>query len=122
MRTFILSVLGLATLAGAAAAQPLPSEVWAGGVIVKVDTAARTVDVKQGIHEQTYVLASEAEIKDGKKSLTDLSSALGQQVRLRYTTAGDTRTASKVTLLGTPKGGSAAANAAKATQPAATPE
>ena len=70
MRTFLLSALGLVALAGSAAAQALPTEIWAGGVIVKVDSAARTVDVRQGASEQTYVLAADAEIKDGNKTVT----------------------------------------------------
>ena len=125
MRTFLLSALGLVALVGSAAAQPLPTEIWAGGVIVKVDSAARTVDVRQGASEQTYVLAADAEIKDGNKTVTDLDAAVGQQVRLKYVTAGTTRTASTVKLLGVPKTGSAAAASAaavKGTQPAATPQ
>jgi hypothetical protein len=127
MRTVLQSVLGLVTLIGSASAQPLPSELWAGGVIVKVDTAARTVDVRQGDHQQTYVIAPEAEVKAGKKTVaaTDVSASVGQQVRLKYTAAGDARTASRVTLLGVPTSGSAAAISAaaiKATQPPATPE
>ena len=127
MRTFVLSVLGLVALVGSASAQPLPTELWAGGVIVKVDTAARTVDVRQGEHQQTYAIAADAEVKDGKKSLqaTDLSSSVGQQVRLKYTVNGEARTANRVNLLGVPTSGTAAAvsaSAIKATQPAATPE
>lgn len=127
MRTFVLSVLGLVTVVGGASAQPLPTELWAGGVIVKVDTAARTVDVRQGEHQQTYVIAAEAEVKDGKTSLqaTDLSGSVGQQVRIKYTVNGDARTANRVNLLGVPTSGSAAtvsAAAIKATQPTATPE
>jgi hypothetical protein len=127
MRTFLFSVLGLATLAGSASAQPLPTELWAGGVIVKVDTAARTLDVRQGDHQQTYVIAAEAEVKDGKKAVqtTDLAGSIGQQVRLKYTSAGDARTATRVNLLGVPTTGSAAAISAaaiKAAQPATTPE
>ena len=125
MRTFLLSALGLVALAGSAAAQPLPTEIWAGGVIVKVDSAARTVDVRQGASEQTYVLAANAEIKDGNKTVTELGAAVGQQVRLKYVTAGETRTASTVKLLGAPKAGSVAAASAaavKTAQPAATPQ
>ena len=127
MRTFLFSVLGLATLVGSTSAQPLPSELWAGGVIVKVDTAARTLDVRQGDHQQTYVIAAEAEVKDGKKAVqtADLAGSIGQQVRLKYTSAGDARTATRVNLLGVPKTGSAAAISAaaiKAAQPATTPE
>jgi hypothetical protein len=127
MRTFLFSVLGLATLAGSVSAQPLPTELWGGGVIVKVDTAARTLDVRQGDHQQTYVIAAEAEVKDGKKAVqaTDLAGSIGQQVRLKYTSAGDARTATRVNLLGVPTTGSAAAISAaaiKAAQPATTPE
>lgn len=127
MRTLLLSVLSLATVAGSAAAQPLPSELWAGGVIVKVDSAARTVDVRQGEHQQTYVIAADAEVKDGKKAVdaASLSSSIGQQVRLKYSSTGETRTAQRVNLLGVPKSGTAAvvsAAAIKAAQPAVTPE
>jgi hypothetical protein len=125
MRSFLLSALGLVALAGSAAAQPLPTELWAGGVVTKVDTAARTVDVRQGTSEQTYVLAADAEVKNGNKPVADLSAVVGQQVRLKYVASGDARTTSVVKLLGVPKAGSAAAASAaaiKATQPAATPE
>ncbi len=127
MRTILLSVLGLATLVGSASAQPLPTELWAGGVIVKVDTAARTLDVRQGDHQQTYVIAADAEVKDGKKAVqtADLAGSIGQQVRLKYTAAGDARTATQVNLIGVPKSGNAAvisAAAIKAAQPATTPE
>ncbi|WP_396626057.1 hypothetical protein [Luteitalea sp.] len=126
MRTILASALGLLTLAGAASAQPLPTEVWGGGVIVKVDTAARTIAVRQGSAETTYVVAESAEVKDGKKVVTaaDLSGSVGQQVRVYYATAGDTRTASKVTLLGIPTKGSAAAISASVVkgEKATTPE
>ena len=125
MRTFLLSALGLVALASNAAAQPLPTEVWAGGVVVKVDTAARTVDVRQGSHEQTYVIAADADVKNGNKAVSDLGAAVGQQVRLKYVAAGDSRTVSTVKLLGVPMAGSAAAASAaalKATQPVVTPE
>ena len=74
MRTILASALGLLTLAGVASAQPLPAQVWGGGVIVKVDTAARTIAVRQGTADTTYVIAENAEVKDGKKTLqaTDL--------------------------------------------------
>jgi hypothetical protein len=125
MRPFLLAAYALVALASSAAAQPLPTEIWAGGVVVKVDAAARTVDVRQGSHEQTYVLAADADVNDGSKTVSDIGTAVGQQVRLKYVAAGDTRTASTVKLMGVPKAGSAAAASAaalKATQPAATPE
>ncbi|BCS32214.1 hypothetical protein TBR22_A14240 [Luteitalea sp. TBR-22] len=126
MRTILASALGLLTLAGVAAAQPLPSALWAGGVIVKVDTAARTIAVRQGSADTTYVIAENAEVKDGKKTVaaTDLGASVGQQVKVYYSTAGDTRTASKVTLLGVPTKGTAAAVSASVLkgEKATTPE
>jgi hypothetical protein len=125
MRNFVLSALGVVALVGSVAAQPLPTELWAGGVVVKVDTAARTVDVRQGASEQTYVLAPDAQLKNGSETVADLGAAVGQQVRLKYVASGDTRTTSVVKLLGAPKAGSAAAAAAaavKGAQPSATPE
>ena len=126
MRTILASALGLRTLAGAAVAQPLPAQIWGGGVIVKVDTAARTIAVRQGTADTTYVIAESAEIKDGKKAVqaSDLATTVGQQVRVFYATTGDTRTASKVTLLGIPTKGTAAAVSASVLkgEKATTPE
>ena len=126
MRTILASALGLLTLAGAAVAQPLPAQIWGGGVIVKVDTAARTIAVRQGTADTTYVIAESAEIKDGKKAVqaSDLATTVGQQVRVFYATTGDTRTASKVTLLGIPTKGTAAAVSASVLkgEKATTPE
>ena len=126
MRTILASALGLLALAGAASAQPLPSSLWAGGVIVKVDTAARTIAVRQGAADTTYVVAEDAEIKDGKKAVTatDLGTSVGQQVKVFYSATGDTRTASKVTLLGIPTKGTAAAVSASVLkgEKATTPE
>lgn len=102
-RPFLLSTLGILTLVGTAFAGPAqPAEAWAGGVVLRVDATARTIDVKQGEHETTYTLAPDAEVTQGKKSLSgsELSSSIGHQITLRYTGVDDARVATQVTVLG----------------------
>lgn len=117
MRTHLLALVTTFALVGSAAAQPVRGVQgqpgWAGGTMVKADAASRTITVKQGIDEQTYVLATDAEVLAGKKVLpaADLATGIGQRVTIKYALDGTTRTASKVTLLG------AAPAAASATRP-----
>lgn len=124
MRHHLLALVTSLALAGSAAAQPATSGLqgqpgWAGGTIVSTDAAARTITVKQGADEQTYVLAADAEVLAGKKAATaaDLAGGVGQRVTIKYALDGTTRTASRVTLLGAARNASAARGAA----PAATP-
>jgi len=79
-------------------AQAAPKPVWATGTIEKFDAKAKTVVVKQGTHEMTFVLASAAEVVQGKKTMTpaDLASDVGRTVKIRYTTHGSTRTADRI--------------------------
>jgi hypothetical protein len=124
MRTRLLALVTTFALVGSAAAQPSKGlqgqPGWAGGTIVKADAATRTITVKQGIDEQTYVLAADAELTAGKKSVpaADLATAVGQRVTIKYVVDGTTRTASKVTLLGASR---ETATASSTPAPAARP-
>lgn len=100
---FLLSAVALASLVGPAmAGQNAPAQSFAGGVLVKVDEAARTIDVRQGEHEATYALAQDVQVLRDKQPLevSGLSAVVGHQLTIRYTADGEKREASRVTVLG----------------------
>ena len=88
---------------------------WASGEISRFDASSKTLVVKQGASEQTFVLADNATIMDGKKklSINDLSGDTGHNARVRFTTSGGTKTASRVELTAPKATASAAKPAAK---------
>ena len=75
-----------------------PGPAWANGKIERVDTQANTIVIKQGTHEMTFALASDAKLLQGKKTLqpSDLGNDVGKTVKVQYTMNGTTRTASRV--------------------------
>jgi hypothetical protein len=75
-----------------------PSAAWASGKIERVDAQANTIVIKQGTHEMTFTLASDAKLVQGKKTLqaSDLGTDVGKNVKIQYTMSGSTRTASRV--------------------------
>lgn len=86
-------------VAGMAYAAPTKSqEAWASGNLDRFDAAARSVVVKQGTHEMTFVLASDAHVMQGKKTLqpSDLSGDVGRKVKVRYTANGATKVADRI--------------------------
>ena len=91
-----LGILALATTTFAAPAKP--REAWATGKIERVDTAAKSVVVKQGTHEMTFVLADNAHVMQGKTMLqaADLASGVGRQAKVRYTTSAGTKLADRI--------------------------
>jgi hypothetical protein len=99
MRSFsIASTLGILALAVTASAAPAKKESWASGHIGSVDTAARSVVVKQGKHEMTFTLAPDATLTQGATTiqLSDLASDTGKPVKVRYTMNGTAKTADRV--------------------------
>ena len=119
MRSFsIASTLGILALAVTASAAPAKKETWASGHIGSVDTAARSVVVKQGKHEMTFSLAPDATLTQGATTiqLTDLAGDTGKPVKVRYTLKGTTKTADRVEV-----GAAPAAAPAKAPAAAKTP-
>ncbi len=104
-RLFSFTALGILTLAATTFAAPAKSrEAWATGQIERVDSAANSVVVKQGTHEMTFVLASDAHVIQGKKMLqpADLAGDVGRQVKVRYTSSADTKLADRIEVLARP--------------------
>lgn len=99
-RLFTLSAtLGVLAFAATTYAGPgKPKEAWASGRIERVDASAKSVVLKQGTHEMTFVLAPEAHLMQGKKALQpgDLVRDVGSQVTIRYTTNGTTKLADRI--------------------------
>ena len=84
--------------APAKSAPAKPGPAWASGKIERVDAQANTIVIKQGTHEMTFTLASDAKLMQGKKTLqaSDLGADVGKNVKIQYTMNGTTRTASRV--------------------------
>ena len=121
MRTFSLtSALGILALAAttAAAAPAAKKEAWATGHLGSVDTSARSVVVKQGTHEMTFSLASDATLTQGATTiqLADLAADAGKPVKVRYTMNGTTKIADKVQVTAAAAKAATAKPAAKKTK------
>ena len=85
----VLAIVGTVMAATARiAASTKASEAWASGVIEKYDSSDRSLVVKQGSHEMTFVLAENAHLMLGKKTVQpgDLQGDVGRSVKVRYTT------------------------------------
>ncbi|HTV00778.1 MAG TPA: hypothetical protein VMF13_09585 [Luteitalea sp.] len=123
LRNILRTVLGIALVAGSASIASAQSDAWGGGTLVKVDAAANTVVIKQGLHEQTYKLGTELRVQDGKKSLKseDLSGSIGRRVTVKYSTDGDARVAARINLQGGEKAAAALASGKPASSDATTP-
>lgn len=102
----IVGTLALAatTFAAQTKSAAKPKEEWASGQIARVDTAAKSVVLKQGTHEMTFVLAPDAQLMAGKKTLqtADLANDIGRHVKVRYTAQAGTNTANRVEITEAP--------------------
>ena len=100
MRTFsIATTAGILALAATTAfAAPAKKESWATGQVGSVNTAARSVVVKQGKHEMTFNLAPDATLTQGATTiqLADLAADTGKPVKVRYTMSGTTKLADRI--------------------------
>ena len=105
MRLFSLATVGFLALAATAGASTpaskpaaAPKPTWASGHLGSVDTAAKSVVVKQGKHEMTFQLAPDATVTQGKTTIqaNDLSSDIGKPVKVRYTVNGATKLADRI--------------------------
>ena len=96
-----LGMLGIAAASFAAPAKPV--EAWAAGSLEKYDATAKSVVVKQGTHEMTFALGTDAQFMEGKKTLqsSDLNGDIGRHVKVRYTMSGATRLADRIEVQGT---------------------
>lgn len=100
MRRFSLFMfITMLTFTATAWAAPAKArEAWASGQLERVDATARSVVLKQGTHEMTFVLASTAQLMEGKRAVTldDLSHALGHGVKVRYSVKGSEKIADRL--------------------------
>jgi hypothetical protein len=105
-RSSFVAIIGTLALAATIFAAPAtsaakPKEEWASGQIERVDTAAKSVVVKQGTHEMTFVLAPDAQLITGKKTMqtADLANDIGRHVKVRYTAQAGTNTANRLEIM-----------------------
>jgi hypothetical protein len=79
-------------------ARPAAHAATMSGTIQNFDPATGTLTLKEGKQEVSFVLASDATIREGSTRLAaaDLAKAVGQHARVRYTGSGATRTAEQV--------------------------
>jgi hypothetical protein len=104
-RTSLAATLGMLALAATSFAAPAKtSEAWAAGQLERVDPATKAVVVKQGSHEMTFTLKSDAHVMQGKKTLqaSDLTSDVGHYVKVRYRMDGTTRVADRIEVAAAP--------------------
>jgi hypothetical protein len=103
-RTSMAATLGMLALAATSFAAPAKTpESWASGKLERVDPATKAVVVKQGAHEMTFTLTSDAHLVQGKKTLqaSDLTSDVGHYVKVRYTMDGSTKLADRIEVAAT---------------------
>lgn len=120
MRQLGLAVAALIISATASFAEGPTS--WGGGTLLRVNAAESTIDVQQGGHVQTYVIAKDADIryKKDRLQIADLEKEIGRHLTVRYSADGSARTADRIKFQDTK--GTANAKAAPATSaPATTP-
>jgi hypothetical protein len=103
-RQSLAMTLGMLAIAAASFAAPAKArEAWAAGSLEKFDATAKSVVVKQGTHEMTFALATDAHLMQGKKALqpNDLAGDIGHRVKVRYTLDGATKRADRIEIQGT---------------------
>ena len=99
MRRSLFSLVGIFAIAASAFAAPAkPREAWASGQIERFDASARSLVVKQGTHEMTFVLGPGVQVVQGKteQAAADLAKDVGRQAKVRYTTNGGSRVAERI--------------------------
>jgi len=102
-RLSTFTALGILAVSGMVYAAPGKApEAWASGRLDHFDAAAKSVVVKQGTHEMTFVLASDAHVMQGKTAIqpSDLSGDVGKKVKVRYTANGGTKVADRIDVAG----------------------
>jgi hypothetical protein len=98
-RSSVFTALGIMAITATTFAGPAKTkEAWVTGQIEAFDGASRSVVVKQGTHELTFVLASDVSLTRGQKTLQagDLTGNVGRQVKIRYTTTAGTKVADRI--------------------------
>jgi|GEM_PF-3755931 len=72
------------------------------GKVTKYDASTRTLTISTKKGEESFVLASDAKVMDGAKSVSDLSSAVGDNAKVHYTEANGVKTAQSISVSGAP--------------------
>ena len=70
------------------------------GKVTKYDAATRTLTITTKKGEESFVLASDAKVMNGAKSVSDLSSAVGENAKVHFTEASGVKTAQSVSVSG----------------------
>lgn len=83
-----------------AAAAPKAIKAHASGTLESVDASAQSIVVRQGGRDMTFVVAPDAKVTQGTKSLAvgDLSQDVGQHIKIEYKMDGSTKMADRVEL------------------------
>ena len=104
-RVFIALLVILILAAGAFVASAAWPVIWGVGVIKTFDPAARSLVLRQGLHQMTFALSPDARIVDGLAPLgpTDLLKNLGRQVKVRYAIVNEMKVADRVEFSRTPE-------------------
>ena len=106
MRTSLIAIalivvgLSVPSYAAPSAKGNKSSGTWASGQVERYDASSKTLVLKQGAHEMTFVLAPDAKVSVGKKSVepTDLANEVGHKAKVHYTAGAGTKTAHQVAL------------------------
>jgi hypothetical protein len=91
-------------------AKPSASHGSLAGKLESYDPVTRTLKIKSGKDEQQIMLANNAVVHQGAKTLStdELASRQGQNVKVRYTVTNNEKMADSVTLAGAPPHAAAA--------------
>jgi hypothetical protein len=86
LRSPLLAIAGSLILTSTTLAAAKAPGTWASGQIERYDASASSVVVKQGTHEMTFVLAPDARLTVGSKTMpaSDLANDVGRHVKIRY--------------------------------------
>ena len=72
--------------------------MWASGSIEKYDAATKTLTVKEGGKDVTFLLIDQTHVMKGKETLTPTALASGQHAKIEYAVAGANKEAHVIEL------------------------
>lgn len=100
MRKSLLIVAGgVFALGMAAGSFAAPKQMVARGTITAVDSAAKTVTVKEGRQAVTYTVASAAKIVESNKAMTVADLKTNERVIVHYTVANGAKVADQLDVM-----------------------
>lgn len=97
-RALVALFVVLLLAAGVLAASAAGPAIWGVGVIKTFDPSARSLVVRQGLHQMTFALSPEASILDGLVVLrpSDLLKNVGRPVKVRYAIVNEVKVADRI--------------------------